>query len=283
MMDRVHDAVAKNRTCMSLVLSPVSLAELESERHSHFSRLREGPELYIELLLRAGTAYLVTWKGQPAGYCLSSSDGMLAELEIARAFWVDRTALFAALVQQSGLRGARCFSFDSLLLTLCVEQAWPVRVEGALFRDLHDESGPVPSDTFEGLGLRPAVLDDMPFILEHREGVFESPEEVHEWVERGYVSVLERAATMLGVGLLTPVWSTRSEHDVGVMVHPDHRHRGYASYILRRLKRRCLDSGMRPTAGCALENVASARALTRAGFMSQHSLLAFQRPGALST
>lgn len=60
------------------------------------------------------------------------------------------------------------------------------------------------------------------------------------------------------------------------MVHPEHRHHGYATFILRSLKRRCLDLGMRPTAGCALENVASSRALTRAGFISQHALLIFQ-------
>lgn len=262
---------------MSLRLSPVSTAELEQERQSHFSRLGEGPELYLELLLRAGTAQRLHWKGQPAGYSLCSSDGMLAELELARWCWADRSALFASLIQQIGLGGARCFSFDSLLLTLCVEQGWPARIEGPLFRDLLDDFGPVPSDDFEGLEFRPATPDDIPLIVEHREGVFESPEEVHEAVRYGHVSVLERAATFLGIGLLTRVWSTRREHDVGVMVHPEHRHRGYASCILRRLKRRCLDSGMRPTAGCASENVASFRALTRAGFISQHSLLVFKR------
>lgn len=267
---------------MSLRVSLVPAAELEPDRQSHFSRLGEGPELCLELLLRTGAAHRLHWKGQPAGYCLSSSDSMLAELELARSCWAERSALFASLAKQIGLRGARCFSFDSLLLALCVEQGWPAGVEGPLFRDLLDESGPVRSEAFEGLELRPATPDDIPTILEHREGVFESPEEVSEWVTRGHVSVLERATTFLGIGLLTRVWSTRREHDVGVMVHPDHRHRGYASYILRQLKRRCLDSGMRPTAGCAVENVASVRALTRAGFISQHSLLIFEHPAPQS-
>lgn len=159
---------------MSLHLSVVPLTELESERQSHFLRLGEGPELYVELLLRTGTAHRLHWNEQPAGYCLSSSDGLVAELELARSCWSDRGALFMSLVQQLGLRGARCFSFDSLLLTLCVEQNWSVHIEGPLFRDLLDESGPVPREGIEGLELRPATPEDIPTILEHREGVFES-------------------------------------------------------------------------------------------------------------
>ncbi len=38
------------------------------------------------------------------------------------------------------------------------------------------------------------------------------------------------------------------------------------------------DRGLRPTAGCAAENLASRRALTRAGFASQHRLLLFSPP-----
>ena len=259
---------------MSLAVTTVGLASLSAEREAHFRRLGEGPELYLELLLRSAMAYRLRWRGASVGYCLKSEDGYAAELDLQRCVWPDKAEIFAALADRIELPGARCFSFDSLLLGLCIERRWAAALEGLLFRDLLDERGPT---RHQSLGLRPATAADLESILPHREGVFETEEECREWVARGHVSVLEKGGAFLGIGLLTRVWSTRPEHDVGVMVHPEHRGQGYASHILRELKRRCLDAGMRPTAGCAAQNVASSRALRRAGFASQHSLFRFTR------
>lgn len=261
---------------MTLTVASVPVSFLTPLREAHFARLGEGPELYLELMLRTADAYSLSWKGQPAGYCLRTRDGLLAELELSRSVWSVKSELFSQLVDTLPLSGARVFSFDSLLLGLCFERGWTAVIEGPLFRDLLDRAGPPRN---EHLRLRLATPDDIAAILPHREGVFDTEEECREWVARGCVSVLEGDGRFLGIGLLSRVWPSRPEHDVGVMVHPDHRGRGYASYILRALKRRCLDEGMRPTAGCAAENTASARALSRAGFASQHVLMKIRPPG----
>lgn len=261
------------QTPMALTVAPVPLAALTPEREAHFARLAEGPDLYLELLLQRGTAYRIGWGARPAGHCLLSEDGQIAELDLPREAWQAKNELFAALVERLEVRGARCFSFDPLLLGLCIERGWTASVEGALFRDLLDEHPPVQRDD---LRLRPATTVDLELILPHREGVFDSEDECRAWVAGGRVSVLERDGAFLGIGLLTRIWASRPEHDVGVMVHPDHRGRGYASYIARALKRRCLDLGLRPVAGCHAENLASVRALHRAGFASQHALLQFR-------
>lgn len=258
-----------HKTPMALTITPVPLAALTPEREAHFARLAEGPDLYLELLLHRGTAYRIGWDNRPAGYCLLSEDARIAELDLPRDAWSAKAELFAALVERLEVRGARCFSFDPLLLGLCIERGWTASVEGALFRDLLDEVPPVQRDD---LRLRPATTADLEQILPHREGVFESEDECRAWIAGGRVSVLERDGAFLGTGLLTRIWASRPEHDLGVMVHPDHRGRGYASHVLRALKRRCLDLGLRPIAGCHAENLASARALHRAGFASQHAL-----------
>jgi GNAT superfamily N-acetyltransferase len=259
---------------MPLTLTTVPLALLDVEREAHFERLGEGPELYLELFLRKATTYHFAWDGRPAGYCIRSEDGLVAELEIHRHVWHDKAEIFSTLIDEIALCGACCFSFDSLLLGLCIQSGWTGTIEGPLFRNLLDEQGPSKQ---EGRELRPAIPADIETILPYREGVFDTEDECRQWVTRGHVSILERASVFLGIGLLTRVWATRPEHDVGVMVHPDHRGRGHATFILRALKRRCLDHGMRPTAGCAAENVGSSRALQYAGFASQHSLIRFGR------
>lgn len=260
---------------MSLLITPVPLATLGREREAHFARLGEAPELFVELLLRHAEAYRLAWRGRGAGYCLMGADGVLVELELDPLVCPVEADAFAGLVERLALRSALCFSFDSSLLARCGERGWRAEPEGVLFRDLVDDPGPAAGD---GLVLRPATAGDVESILPHREGVFESDEECRQWVAQGSVSVLEREGVFLGVGVLTRVWPTRPEHDVGVMIHPDHRGHGHATRVLRMLKRRCLDAGLRPTAGCAVDNVPSLRALRRAGFESRHSLMRLERP-----
>lgn len=257
---------------MTLAVSATVVPSLAAEREDHFARLGEAPELHLELMLSTAIAYRITWDGQVVGYALQGADGLLVELELHAG--PETSEVFAALADRLGLSGAWCLSFDAQLLALVAERGWSATVDGTLFRDLADHRGPAPGE-HAGRRLRPATLADVSTIAPFRAGVFDDDEQCREWILRDRVSVLERGGAFLGIGLLTRVWPTRLEHDVGVLVHPDHRGLGHASFILRALKRRCLDRGGRPTAGCGVENVASSRALQRAGFVSRHTLIRF--------
>jgi len=261
---------------MPLALSLVSLASLAEERRDHFARLGEAPELHLELMLATASAYRVGWNGRSVGYALRGADGRLVELELERLPGHETSEVFESLVERLDLEGAWCFSFDARLLALGAERDWSSTVDGTLFRDLADVRGPHPNE-HAGRRLRPATIADLETIVPFREGVFDDEEQCREWILRDRVTVLESDGDFIGIGLLTRVWATRREHDVGVMVHPDHRRHGHAAYILRALKRRCLDEGMRPTAGCAPSNVASSRALGRAGFVGTHALVRIER------
>ncbi len=259
---------------MALLLSTVAVDALATERDDHYARLGEAPELVLELMLSTAVAYRIAWNGRHLGYAIHAADGLLLELELLEG--PGSLEVFGSLADRLRLGGAWCFSFDARLLALGARRGWSSTVDGTLFRDLADSRGPEPHEHV-GRRLRPATLADVPAIAPFRAGVFDDEEQCREWIRRERVSVLERSGDFLGIGLLTRVWPTRTEHDVGVMVHPDHRGVGHASFILRALKRHCLDRGWRPTAGCATENVASSRALQRAGFVSRHSLLRLER------
>lgn len=259
---------------MSLGLLPVSLSSLSDARQAHFHRLREAPELYIELMLAGASAYLLTWKGRNEGYCVVSGDGCLLEIDLAKNAWQECTKAFRELDTALQLTGVRCYSFDSLLLGSCLELGWVPRIEGCLYRDLLEiDNSPLPG----GLTFRLARAADADAIRPHREGVFEDDCQVDEWIAHGRVHVLEANNGWIGIGLVSPVWAFGTERDVGVMVAPQHRNQGYGALICRTLMRRCMEHDLRPTGGCAVENTASRRTLSRAGFASQHQLLFFER------
>jgi len=260
---------------MTLRLTTIPVADLAPERSAHFERLREAPDLFLELMLPSSQAYRLEWSRRPVGYCIVARDGTLIELELARSSWPEQDRIFGALRGALALGAVFCLSFDGLLLGRCISEGLRPEVEGLLFRDLADEHGPAP---LPGAALRPATRGDLAAIEPHRDGVFGPDEDLGVAIDQGTVAVLEVEGAFAGIGLRTPLGPGRSECDVGAMIHPSFRGRRLAAYVLRRLKRSCLDMGLRPTAGCAVDNTASRKALARAGFVSQHCLLRFSEP-----
>jgi RimJ/RimL family protein N-acetyltransferase len=53
--------------------------------------------------------------------------------------------------------------------------------------------------------------------------------------------------------------------DLFMEVHPDHRGRGAATYLLQELKKECYLAGRVPAARCSIRNAASRAALLKAG------------------
>ena len=269
-----------------LELSRIPLSELARDREAHFYRLGESPELYVESILVSDGLHLM-WDSLRVGYALVSSENVLLELNLVPDAWHARHEIFCGLVSAASITSALCFSFDELLKELCTRVKWFCEIDGHLFRSIIAQ--PCRQDA-ASVSLRLAVETDIVVICDHRDGVFETDAECREWVTRGFVWVLSRhacnatgiadldlaAEERRGVGILTPVWPSRAERDVGVLIFPQHRMQGYATWILSELKRRCVDAGWRPIAGCATDNVASASALKRAGFVLSHHLLHYK-------
>lgn len=251
------------------------MAELSAARRAHFARLGQGPELYVELMVASGRGYRLSWNAETIGYCLVAEGGCLLELALAMTAWAQGPQLLRQLAAKLRLSSALGFTFDPFLLGVCLESGWSPTVEGICFRDLADDRD---ASLPEGLTWRRGSSTDIEAIAPHRHGVFGSDDELALWIERGFVHVLEGAQGWIALGLDTPVWEHGPERDLGVLVHPDHRRQGHATFVLRTLKRSCLDRSQPPIAGCGADNIAARRALVRAGWASRHHLLRFAAP-----
>jgi len=61
--------------------------------------------------------------------------------------------------------------------------------------------------------------------------------------------------------------------DVGMVVARAYRGRGLGSSMLMRLKQYCYAAGWQPICSCAADNHASKKAIEKAGFISEHSMV----------
>jgi RimJ/RimL family protein N-acetyltransferase len=105
---------------------------------------------------------------------------------------------------------------------------------------------------------------------------FDDTQEINAYLAADGLMVYREAdGNLIGAGVLKPVIDGIDGVDIGMVVTPRQRRRGYGAYIVRHLKAHCLTRGWRPICGCASANVASQRALERAGFASVHRLVEF--------
>ncbi len=240
-------------------------------RHAYLSGLYEPQELHVELMVASGQTYLVGNADRPVGYAVVNS-GVVVEFFLSADHLPTMPAMFQAVLDTTGARRAVCKTFDPSMLTAAASRPATISTTGFLFRRV-DKSLALK----HGVHARLATRDDVDSVLRMHDGFFTDRDEIERYVRNSYLFVYESSiGDLLGCGILTRVIDGLDGIDVGMVVAAEHRRRGLGVHILSDLKRRCLDAGLRPIAGCRADNVASRRSLERAGFTSAHSLVEFR-------
>ena len=120
------------------------------------------------------------------------------------------------------------------------------------------------------------VCADIAELAELSDDFFDGPSEIAEYIAADGLTVYRRrAGALIGAGVRHRVVEAIDGVDIGMVVAPAFRGRGYGAEIVRDLKARCHDLKQRPICGCDIDNIASQRTLERAGFVSRHNLLEF--------
>jgi GNAT superfamily N-acetyltransferase len=137
----------------------------------------------------------------------------------------------------------------------------------------------IADPTFEAdarVRARAATRADVESLLRLGADFFDDAAEIEVYILSDGLMIYEaRDGATVGAGVLKRVIADRDDIDIGMVVHPEHRRRGHGAYIVSHLKSYCLARGWRPICGSSIENVASQRALERAGFASRHRLVEF--------
>jgi RimJ/RimL family protein N-acetyltransferase len=178
--------------------------------------------------------------------------------------------VFYAAAARLGATCAVVKSYDALAIAAAAARPIMVTTLGVNCTAWSDERHDPPA----GFVARAARADDAELLLAIGPGVFETADEIGLHLAKSEIVVYEHDRTPVGCGVFTPVCSGAAAFDIGVGVLPAWRRKGYGEQIIRHLKRHCLSElGVRPTCGCAVENLASRRTLEKAGFLSQHRIL----------
>jgi GNAT superfamily N-acetyltransferase len=206
--------------------------------------LHDRPGWTQEYLLRAGgiavgygsVATAGPWAGNPAVY----------EFFVAPQHRLHVFELFRTLLEVSGAAAIEVQSNDPLAAVMVHTFARDVTSESILFRD-----GLTTFHRLPGALFREAVSADLPDV----------PSKQLRW--HGVVEVDGAVAASGGILFhYNPPYG-----DIYMEVAEAYRRRGLGAYVVQELKRVCYEGGHVPGARCKPSNIASRRALQKAGFV----------------
>ena len=230
-------------------------------RELYLDSLPEPQEHFFESQVSVGT----TWEAKDIAYAVTNGDS-LVELYVVESQRHRLVRLFNEIMGLSGASKVLCKEFDRQLLHASLSRPAHVSPFAFLFRKIVDATfQPLPDIYF-----RNGTAEDSQAILAIDDEFFHDSEEIAEYASHNGLFVLESNDAILGCGIAKPVIQGRPDVDIGMLVAPDHRRKGYGTHIVSFLKDYYLRQGKRPICGCGADNIASQRTLTNAGFFCEY-------------
>ena len=252
----------------------------ERLRRERLLGLCEPQELYVENMVADGAAYAFAREGREFGYAVLHESGDIVEFYVEEAELASAWPLFAHFVRTTGASGVLAQSFDPLLMLLGLGCETAAHTQALLYRVVADSSFQPRADIVAS----PGSPGDIAGLAALSDDFFDDRPEIEGFLAaEGLLVYRDAHGDLIGAGVIKQVVAGIDGFDIGMVVAPRYRRRGYGAHIVRSLKAHCLARGWRPICGCAHDNFASRRTLERAGFASVHRLVEFAagqaRPG----
>jgi GNAT superfamily N-acetyltransferase len=214
----------------------------------------------------------------PAGYVAISDENVLLQFYVRPKFLDRAGALLDHVIRDRSIETGVVSTTDSLFLSLCLDRSAALTVSTLLYEMQSPACPDHPEST--GTELRLVLADEVERTTDLQNICLGAEPGEHEWligyssnlINRKELFVLERGNEWVGLGEFRRSDTQSGIADLGMMVDPDHRGKGWATYILGSLKDRCLNQGLTPICSTTVENIASRKAIERAGFGSRNRI-----------
>ncbi|MFO7575255.1 MAG: GNAT family N-acetyltransferase [Bacteroidales bacterium] len=258
-------------------MNPVktTIDKIREFRTEYFNSMPEFQELYIELMIDDSDYYLIQTDGNDIGYAIINTDDILIEFYVIDKYVAGSYEIFRQLVKELSVTEIYCKSFDSLLLSNCLLCSFPYSVIGVLYRD-YVEPMVLPDP---GITMIKSDLSSIGLFKEQDDSIkelFETDDQLTGFITKENVFEFYRNDEFVGCGMViitNPDWNYC---DLGVWVKPSSRGKKIGSQIILRLREFAIGNSLKPSCGCAVENIASQKTIERSGFVSRHKLISFK-------
>jgi predicted acetyltransferase len=207
------------------------------------------------------------------GYASIGEGNQLLQFYISPKYLLKGEVIFKEFIDtlkiKTGIVGTNNLVYLSIALNFVKE----LNVNTYLFRNNYE----VNIDEKEGT-LKEAQEGDIEKIVNFCHYSTGAPKEwltnyIGELIEKKELFFLKNRDEIIGTCEIRKSTTAPEFADIGMIVSPDFRRKGYGTYLLNKAKTIALEWGKTPICSCEKENVGSLKSITNCGFVSKYQLI----------
>jgi len=207
------------------------------------------------------------------GYASVGEGNQLLQFYISPKYFLQGEVIFKEFINKmkikTGIVGTNNLGYLSIALNFVKE----LNVHSYLFRNNYE----VHIEEKEGI-LKECKDEDIERIVNFCHYSMGAPKEwlvgyIGGLIEKGEIFFLEIDDKIIGTCEVRKSTSAPEFADIGMVVSPDYRRKGYGTYLLNKAKTIALEWEKTPICSCEKDNVGSIKSINNCGFVSMYQLL----------
>ena len=212
---------------------------------------------------------------QLVGYYCTDLNNYLLRFYLLNNYLTRSQEIFRWVISTSNIQTALVNTIEPLYLSLCLDLQASITVHSYLFRDNTHVTMPFKLTDYS---FRKADEHDFSHVARFYRTNTEGPGAwiegfLHKRFKREELFVLYAEHMLVATGECIPSEQQTPYADLGMVVAQTYRGQGLGSAMLIQLKEYCYKAGWQPICSCAADNLASKKAIEKAGFSSEHRIL----------
>ena len=234
-------------------------------RKALYQKLRTPIDAMWELLYIASSQhYLIENEEETIGYCCIDSSDSLLQLYLKDDFNYLIEAVIIKLIDTELIRSARLSSSEPVTFNICLLHSKSISTNTFCFQHKNK-----PLEFEPTLELELVATEEIPAIkafLKEEVGMDDTFGYTENLVNRGEIYRAKEGDTIIATSECRLSDTQKEYADLGMIVKSDYRGRGLATQILKLQVNRVLDMGRMPICSTTIDNIASKKAIEKAGF-----------------
>jgi RimJ/RimL family protein N-acetyltransferase len=248
--------------------------KIKKYRKDYLNSLPEFQELFLELMINNADFYFLEIEEISIGYVIKNSDDVLIEFYVTNKYISKSNDLLKQILNELSITEIYCKSFDFLLLNNCLLNSFPYAVIGVLYRDYVEALIEIDQE----IKMQKSTLSSKKILLEQDNSIkelFATEQQLTEFVSKENVFEFYKNEDLIGCGMVLKTNADWNFCDLGVWVNPSKRGNTFGSQIILKLREFAINNDMKPSCGCAIDNIASQQAIEKSGFINKYVLIRF--------
>lgn len=207
------------------------------------------------------------------GYAAVGENNRLIQFYISPRYFSKGVAIFKEFIDKLEIKTGIVGTNNPGFLSITLNFVEALKVDTYLFRTHYE----VTIEEKEGI-LKECQVEDIERIANFCHHSTRAPKAwlsgyIGDLVEKGEIFSFENSSEIIGICEVRKSATAPAFADIGMIVSPEHRRKGYGAFLLNKAKKIAIEWGRTPICSCEKDNVGSLKAIQNCGFVSMYQLL----------